>query len=81
MIFQASINTRLVKVKAFFDDNMATVVDDLTNLEEKWRHVLRDGTLPGHAHTPLDTFKRTMKVDAGFCLGIENKLKTMESMS
>ena len=81
MIFQASINTRLGKVKAFFNDNMATAVDDLTNLDEMWRHVLQNGTLPRHAHTPLDTFKRNMKVDTGFCLGIENKLKTMESMS
>ena len=81
MIFAASVNSRLVKVKAFFDDNMSTAIHDLDFLEVKWQNVLRDGTLPGHAHTPLDVFKRTMKVDAGFCLGIENKLKTMETMS
>ena len=81
MISQASIHTRMAKVKAFFDDSMKTAVQDMDIVEVKWQNVLRDGTLPGHAHTPLDVFKRTMKVDAGFCLGIENKLKTMETMS
>ena len=81
MIFQASIHTRMAKVKTFFDENMMTAVADMDIIEVKWQNVLRDGTLPGHAHTPLDTFKRTMKVDAGFCLGIEHKLKTMETMS
>ena len=80
MIFQASINTRLVKGKSFFDESMATAVDDLNNLEEKWRHALQNGTLPGHVHTSVDTFKLTMKIDAGVSMGIENKLKTMDAM-
>ena len=80
MIFEASIYTRLLKVKSIFDENMATAVADLDKLEVKWRNALQNGTFPGHAHTPLDTFKRTMKIDAGFCMGIENKLKTMDAM-
>ena len=80
MIFEASINMRLLKVKSFYNENMATAVSDLDKLEVKWSHALQNGTSPGHAHTPLDTFKRTMKIDAGFCMGIENKLKTMDAM-
>ena len=80
MIFEASIHTRLTNVKAFFNDNMATAVADLDKLVAKWLHALQHGTFPGDAHTPLDTFKRTMKIDAGFSMGIENKLKTMDAM-
>ena len=80
MVFEATIGSRLLKVKAFFDDNMATAVSDLDKLEVKWRHALQSGTFPGHAHTPLETFKRVMKIDAGFSMGIENKLKTMDGM-
>ena len=81
MILHASIPPRLVKVKAFFDDNMSSVVHDMDIIEVKWQNVLRDGTLPGHAHTPLDVFKRTMKADAGFCMGIEHTLNVMDTMS
>ena len=80
MIFEASIHTRLTNVKSFFDENMATAVSDLDKLEVKWRHALQSGTFPGHAHTPLETFKRVMKIDAGFSMGIENKLNTMDGM-
>ena len=81
MIFQASIHTRLVKVRAFFDDNMGSAIHDMDIIEAKWQSVLRDGTLPGQAHTPLDVARRTMKADAGFVIGIEHKLKVMDTMS
>ena len=80
MIFQASIHTRMAKVKTFFDENMKTAVADMDIIEVKWQNVLRDGTLPGQAHTPVDVFKRTMKADAGFCMGIEHKLKVMDNL-
>ena len=41
MVFEATIGSRLLKVKAFFDDNMATAVSDLDKLEVKWRHAGR----------------------------------------
>ena len=80
MIFKASLHTRMAKVKTFFDENMMTAVADMDIIEVKWQNVLRDGTLPGQAHTPVDVFKKTMKADAGFCLGIESKLKVMDNL-
>ena len=81
MIFHASIHTRVVKVRSFFDDNMGTAIRDMDIIEAKWQSVLRDGTLPGQAHTALDVIRRTMKADVGFVIGIDNKLKVMDTMT
>ena len=82
MILHASLHTRVIKVRSFFDDNMGEqAIRDMNLIEARWQSVLRDGTLPGQAHTPLDMLKRTMKADVGFVLGCDNKLKVMDTMS
>jgi hypothetical protein len=81
MIFQASINTRMEKVKTFFEENMKTVAEDVGKLETKWRHCLQNGTLPGHVYSTLDMIKKEMKKDAGFSMGVDSQLKTMDAMS
>ena len=80
MIFKASLHTRMAKVKTFFDENMMTATADMDIIETKWQHALQAGSLPGQAHTPLEVFKKTMKADAGFCVGIETKLKVMDNL-
>ena len=81
MILHASIHTRVIKVRSFFDDNMGSAIPDMDIIEAKWQSVLRDGTLPGQAHTALDVIRRTMKADVGFVIGIDNKLKVMDTMT
>ena len=82
MIFQASIQTRMNKVKVFFAENMTTAVDSLEKMEDKWRQCLQSaGNLPGHVHSSIDAVKKEMKKDAGFTMTVDSQIKTMEAMS
>ena len=69
------------KVKTFFEENMKTVPEALNKLETKWRHCLQNGTLPGHVYSTLELVKKEMKKDAGFTMGVDSQLKTMDAMS
>ena len=81
MIFQASIQTRMNKVKVFFAENMTTAVDSLEKMEDKWRQCLQSGNLPGHVHSRIDCVNTEMKKDAGFTMGVDSQLKTLDAMS